>query len=191
MSHPSRTARVAVTMCVFLLAAAVGCDRGAHQAADTTNSADGVVAGPGSATIPPPPAPASAASAMTDTVPLESLVMWDAGGAQAALLSDGLPPRVIRSDLSQAGLPNGIALGVGPVELHFYFFGDIAAADAAYRSLDVRDVRPVEPARGEPVAMINNNMLVIFFGGDAALRRQIGQALRPGADNFVGAQVEP
>lgn len=128
---------------------------------------------------------------MTDTVPLESLVMWDAAGAQSALLSSGLRPRVIRSELSRGGLPNGVALGVGAAELHLFFFGDIAAADRAYQGLDVRTLRPIEPGQGEPVAMINNNMLVIVFGGDAVLRSRLGQALRPGADNLAREQVEP
>lgn len=128
---------------------------------------------------------------MTDTVPLESLVMWDAEGAQAALMSRGMRPRVLRTGLSQAGLPNGLALGVGTVELHLFFFGDIAAADAAYRRLDAASMKPVQPGAGEPTALINNNMLVILFGGDAALRNRIGEALRPGSESFARQQVEP
>ena len=69
--------------------------------------------------------------------------------------------------------------------------GDIAAADAAYRRLDVRSVRPVDPVRGEPVAMINNNMLVLVFGGDSALRARLVDALRPGSENVTRDQVEP
>lgn len=183
MRLPRPTARAAVTICAFLAAAAAGC-----RPAPDTPDIDSTL---GATPLPAPPAPSSAASAMADTVPLASLIMWDAAAAQTALLSSGMPPRVIRSELSEAGLPNGIALGVGPAELHIFFFGDIAAADAAYRSLDVRDLRPIAPARGEPVAMINNNMLVIVFGGDAALRRRLVEALRPGADNLAREQVEP
>lgn len=184
MTHPFPVRKAAAALCAFVLYGAAACDQSARETADTTAATAGTP-------LPPPPAPAAAASAMTDTVPLESLVMWDAAGAQAALLSDGMRPRMIRQELSYAGLPNGVALGVGTAELHLFFFGDIAAADAAYRRLDVRNVRPVGAASGAPTAMINNNMLVIVFGGDAALRNRLGQSLRPGADNFAGEQVEP
>nr|MBA3889881.1 hypothetical protein [Gemmatimonadaceae bacterium] len=183
MTRPrSRFRAGALVAAAVLLPAASACDKSAPEGADT------VAVG---APYPPPPAPARVASAQADTVPLESLVMWDAAGAQVALASAGLRPRVARTELVAPGLPNGIALRVGDAEVHLFFFGDIAAADAAYQRLDVRSVRSVEPSSGVPAGMINNNMLAVIVGGDAALRQRIVRSLHPGAEDSGNAHVEP
>lgn len=142
----------------------------------------------------PPPAPAGVASPAADTVPLETLVLWDAAGAQAALQSDGLPHRVLPSKPSYGGLSNGIALQVGPAEVHLFFYGDMAAADRAYRQLDAPQLRPLQSKVGtgtRPETLINNNMLVIIYGGDTALQKRIWRSLTPGEEDVDPGAVEP
>lgn len=182
MTDPSirRTLRPILAIAALVLLAS-GCNRPESDTGDPTDA---------STPLPPPPAPAGAASSMTDTVPLESLIMWDAPGAQTALASDGLQPRIISAELTYAGLRNGLALAAGGAEVHLFFFGDIGAADAAYRGLDAKSVRPLQATDGAPSAAINNNMLVIMFG-DVATRRRIEQALTPGSEDRAADQVEP
>lgn len=131
---------------------------------------------------------------MADTVPLETLVHWDGMGALQALRSDGLEPHVLRTEIAYAGLANGTALRVATAEAHLFFYGDIAAADAAYRQLDATQLRPMDPRatpNPRPRALINNNMLMIVFGGDDALRQRIARALTPGNEDRRAEEEEP
>lgn len=135
-----------------------------------------------------------APSAATDTVPLETLLIWDAAGAQRALESDGVPYRLLETGVAYAGLTEGLALGVGSGEVHLFFFGDIAALDRAYRGIDTRQLRPVRGGmrQGEPPrVLVNNNMLVILYGGDEAMRQRVRRSLTPGTEDLTPRAVEP
>lgn len=177
------TNRVVVTI-VLAMAVAAGCSEGREDERPA----------PAIDAAPPPPFPASAASAPTDTVPLETLILWDAAAAQRALRSDRLTAEVLRDRLSYAGLTNGVAYQVGRTEVHLFFYGDIGAVDLVYRQLDARQLRPVgaRVAPGaEPQVLVNNNMLVVLYGGDDVTRRQIWRALTPGAEDRDAETVEP
>lgn len=146
------------------------------------------------APVPPPPNRAAVSSELADTVPLDALVFWTPTGAQQAMRSSALEFRMIQPELSYGGLTNGSAFAVGDAEVHLFFYGDIAAADAAYRRLDARQLRPIQPrvaADARPRAFINNNMLVILYSGDDAQRRRIIDALTPGFDDRHVEEVEP
>lgn len=180
-------------LCHLLLAAALlaaglaACDASGEPDTDTASPAAG-------APLPPPPNSAAVSSGLTDTVPLDALVFWDVTGAQQALRSSGLEFRMIQPELSYGGLTNGAAFAVGDAEVHLFFYGDIAAADAAYRQLDARQLRPIDPraaADARPRAFINNNMLVILFSGDDAHRQRIIGALTPGFGDRQDREVEP
>ncbi len=164
----------------LVLAAAVACADGSTDER------------PGAPEAPPPPP--GVASAPTDTVPLETLLLWDAEAAQQALQSDGLASQVLRSELSYAGLSNGVALQVAGTEVHLFFYGDIGAVDRVYRQFDARQLRPVRPTavdRPKPRVLINNNMLAILDGGDDASRTRIWRSLTPGSEDVDPGAVEP
>ena len=181
--HRRRLLRAALSA-GLLAPGALACEGSESPATDTA----GIAAAP----LPPPPAPASVSSGLADSVPLETIIFWDAAAAQAALMSNGLRPRVLRSPLAYAGLINGLALGVQDAEVHLFFYGDIGAADAAYRQLDARQARPIGTvAVGPPRALINNNMLMLIFGGDDALRERVWRALTPGNEDRKSEEVEP
>lgn len=184
MPLPHRRPALRAALAAALLApATLACEGSDAPAADT--SATG-------APYPPPPAPAGASSGLADSVPLETILFWDAPAAQSALMRASLQPRVIRSPLAYAGLINGLALGVGDAEIHLFFYGDIGAADRAYRQLDARLARPVGGvASGPPRALINNNMLILIFGGDDTLRERVWRALTPGNEDQASEEVEP
>ena len=185
MPLPHRHPLLRAVLAVSLLApGTVGCEGTDAPATDTASNA--------AVPLPPPPAPEGVSSGLADSVPLESIIFWDAAAAQSALMRGRLQPRVVRSPLAYAGLINGLALGVQDAEVHLFFYGDIGAADRAYRQLDARQARPVGTvAGGPPRALINNNMLILIFGGDEALRERIWRALTPGNEGQAPEEVEP
>ena len=186
MPTTSGPARRGISACALGLAiAACGAERPAGDTAAASASEAG---------RPVPPPPGRAPTALTDTVPLETLIQWNGTEVSQALQSSGLRYAVARAEIQPPGLPRGSALRIDGVEVQVFFFADMAAADAAYRRLDVGRLAPVgDRLEGElrPRALINNNMLAILFGGDATARRRIWRALTPGAEDAAAEEVEP